>query len=108
MREEVVILRGISYFSIIKISITGLLVSLLPIVIALSALAFFRADTIMWNGRFLYGFEALKTGLPLGLLLNVLIIFIASPLVSLGIWIYSILRPIEVICTAVSKPECNT
>ena len=97
MSRKIIILYRLKYLSVWKMSTVGLLLVLVPLTIFLSILAFFGINTIMWDGRFLYGVEALYTGLPLGLALDFLIILFLSPFLSLNLWIYLLFFPMKII-----------
>lgn len=82
-------------YSIYKILFIGFSCSMIPVGVVFGVLAAFGADTVIWNGRQLYGIQGLIAS-PL-ICVGAAIFFagIAGTACAFGLWLYSKFRPLH-------------
>lgn len=91
MRPSKVVAKKIKASSIIKIISIGVSLSVPPIFLILSL---FGMATVYQNGQAVYGIDGFVIGIALGLFVTIISVFITSLLMLLGLWLYSLFRPI--------------
>lgn len=94
MRPSKVVAKKIKASSIIKIISIGVSLSVPPIFLILSILSLFGMATVYQNGQAVYGIDGFVIGIALGLFVTIISVFITSLLMLLGLWLYSLFRPI--------------
>ena len=93
MYEKIVVER-VSAGTILKLACIGMAASIIPFTVLMGLLATGGASTLQWNGQPITGLWALISAPLIGIFLSALMTIFSAPLMMLGLWLYSLLRPI--------------
>ena len=93
MYEKIVVER-VSAGTILKLAGIGMTASIIPFTVLMGLLATGGASTLQWNGQPITGLWALISAPLIGILLSALMTIFSAPLMMLGLWLYSLFRPI--------------
>jgi hypothetical protein len=91
-----VAVKRISVGSVYKLFAVGLAFGMVPLGLFFGVLAFFGANTVTWNGRHLTGIAGLFGGPLIGVFLSLLFTALVGSLCAFGLWLYSLLRPLQI------------
>lgn len=91
------IIKRLSFGTVYKLILLGLLVGLFPLCLFFGFLAFLGYDTVQWNGESITGVKALFAGPLMGIFLSFLFTAVIGSFVALGLWIFSFFRPLSVV-----------
>lgn len=87
--------RGLSAGSLFKLLFFGLLIPLFLFCTACGIASYFGYSTITLNNQFVYGGEGLLAGIIMGLVFPLIMSFILWILISIGLWIWTRFRTID-------------
>jgi hypothetical protein len=88
-------IRKLSTSSVFKLVALGAGCSLIPLMTLMGLLSFFGAGTMQWNGKPMTGLPSLIASPFMGALFALLITAFLGSLLSLGLWLYSLVRPLK-------------
>jgi hypothetical protein len=97
--------KRIGVGSLYKLFAIGLGCGMLPLGLLLGVLAFFGANTVAWNGQQLRGAAGLVGGPLIGLFLTVLFTVLIGSICALGLWLFSLVRPLQITFQAVAPTD---
>ena len=83
------VIQRLTLPSIFKITLIGLMISVVPLYTALGILATFGAPTLNIGGQFVIGATAILAGPLYGILVALFMTIIVTPLCWLGLWLLS-------------------
>ena len=104
--QELVVAR-LSAGSIFKIVGIGLLCSLLPFTVAMGCTAYFGFNTLSWNNEPATGTAAIFAAPFIGLFLVAIFTMFMGCAITLGLWLYSFVSPIELSYKAPARVESS-
>jgi len=87
--------RQLTTSTVFKIVACGCIGALVPLFLALGCLSLLGMGSVQWNGHALTGLRGLVLSPLIGLLLALLLTLVVGSLVSLGLWLYSLVRPLQ-------------
>jgi hypothetical protein len=93
MYEKIVVER-VSAGTVIKLTCIGMAASIIPFAVLMGLLATGGASTLQWNGQPITGLWAVISAPFIGIFCSALMTIFSAPLMILGLWLYSLLRPI--------------
>lgn len=102
--KEVLITR-LSAGSVFKLVGVGLLCSLLPFTILMGCTAYFGFNTLSWNNAPLKGVSGLIASPFIGMFMVAIFTMFLGSAVVFGLWVYSLIGPIEISYKEVPKPQ---
>lgn len=85
----------VSVGSVYKIVTVGMVCGMVPVGLLFGILAFFGAKTVTWNGHHLTGIAGLVGGPLVGAFVAVPFAALVGTVCALGLWLYSLLRPLQ-------------
>ncbi|KAF1045220.1 MAG: hypothetical protein GAK35_01439 [Herbaspirillum frisingense] len=94
MFEQIKIQR-MSMTTIYKLLAIGTTFSLVPFSVLMGVLSLFGAQTITWDGKHLIGYDGLIASPFIGLFLSAFITLFLGTLCTIGLWLYSLWRPLS-------------
>lgn len=94
---ETIKIRRLSIGSVFKINFVGMAAGIIPLILIFSIMAVFGMQTISWNGEPVTGPAALLFGPLIGLFLATIFTILLSPMIWLGLLIFSKLnKPLSI------------
>ncbi|WP_293752885.1 hypothetical protein [Limnohabitans sp. Rim8] len=87
--------RQLSTGSVYKLIACGSVCSLVPLMTLMGLLSTFGWGSVKMNGHALTGLSGLVLSPLVGLMLAMVLTAIVGSLVALGLWVYSLLRPMQ-------------
>ncbi|MFL9922982.1 hypothetical protein PQR62_01805 [Herbaspirillum lusitanum] len=107
MFEEIKIQR-LSMGTIYKLLAIGTCFSLVPFSTLMGLLSLFGAQTITWDGKHLIGYQGLMAAPFIGLFLSGFITLFLGTLCTIGLWLYSLWRPLALKVEAVDTLDLDS
>jgi hypothetical protein len=89
-------LRKLSTGSVFKLVALGSVCSLVPLFVFMSVMAALGAGSVKWNGQAYTGLSGLLMSPLMALGLSLLISALMGSLLALGLWLYSLIRPMHI------------
>lgn len=96
MEMKSLTVRKLSTGSIYKLTLLGLVFGFVPLFLLMGVLAAFGMADMTWNEQPVTGFPALLVGPLMGVLLALMFTALIGSVMALGLWIFSLFRPITV------------
>ncbi len=87
--------RQLSTSSVYKLVACGTVCSLVPLMTLMGVLSTFGMGAVKMNGHALTGWSGLLLSPLVGLMMALLLTAFFGSLVALGLWLYSLVRPIQ-------------
>lgn len=87
----------LSTATVYKLVATGLLCSLVPIFIVLALLSVLGWGSMQWGGKPVQGWSGLLTAPFMAMAMALFLTAVVGTLVSLGLWLFSFVRPISLV-----------
>lgn len=87
--------RQLSTGSIYKLIAWGTVCSLVPLMTLMGLLSTFGWGSVKMNGHALTGLSGLLLSPVVGLMMAMLLTALLGSLVALGLWLYSLMRPLQ-------------
>ncbi|WP_180937482.1 hypothetical protein [Herbaspirillum seropedicae] len=106
MFEQIKIQR-LSMSSIYKLLAVGTTFSLVPFSTLMGVLSLFGAQTITWDGKHLIGYDGLIASPFIGLFLSAFITLFMGTMCCIGLWLYSLWRPLSLKVEAVDNLDID-
>ena len=97
--------KRISTGSIFKIIFVGSWIGSIPMFLAFGIFGAIGFEFVSWNGEYVVGPKALLITPVVGLFIATILGAIVGAMASLGLWIYSMRKPLSLFCKPV--PEGN-
>ena len=88
-------IRHLTTGTVFKLVAIGSVFSLVPFFLMLGVLSAMGNGSMQWNGQALVGMKALLLSPVLGLVAALLATLFFGTLLSLGLWLFSLIRPIQ-------------
>lgn len=88
--------RKLSTGSVFKLVALGSVCSLVPLFVLLSLMAALGAGSVKWNGQAYTGLSGLLVSPLMAVGLSLFISVFVGTLLSLGLWLYSLIRPMHI------------
>jgi len=92
---ESIKIQRLSITSVYKLVAIGATFSLVPFSVLMGVLSLFGAQTITWDGKHLIGHDGLIASPFIGLFLSGFITLFFGTLCAIGLWLYSLWRPLS-------------
>lgn len=89
--------RRLTTGSVFKLVAVGLFSAWVPLMLLFGLAAMFGAGTVSWQGNEVSGVPALFTAVFAGVLMAGLGTLLFGATMALGLWLYSLLRPMELV-----------
>lgn len=86
--------QRLSFGSVYKLWLIGLTTFMIPLGVLFGVLALFGFNTVTWNKQSLHGIAGLIGGPLIGIFIALLFTALLGSAAALGLWVYSIFRPI--------------
>ena len=96
IEDNTITIRRIRTGSIFRIVAAGTFFSFTPFFILMGVLAAFGMDTLKWNDQPVLGLRALIAGPFMGLFAAAVFTAMMGLMLSLGLWLYSKVRPLSI------------
>jgi hypothetical protein len=93
---ETITTKKLSTGSIFKLIAIGTLCSIVPLSIFMGVFALFGANSVSWNGKPITGFAGLAMSPFIGLFISFVFTALLGVFVSLGLWVFSKFRTIQI------------
>jgi len=92
--NRILSIRRLGTGSVFRLAAIGFSCSLIPFALLMGVFALFGFHTVSWNQQPITGVEGLLASPFIGLFLAVLFTIFIGTFLSLGLWIYSKIRPL--------------
>jgi hypothetical protein len=102
MYEKIVVER-VSAATVLKLICIGMAASIIPFAVLMGLLATGGASTLQWNGQPITGLWALISAPLIGIFCSAVMTIFCAPLMMLGLWLYSLVRPITLRVKTLSR-----
>lgn len=90
-------IRRLTTGSVFKLVAVGLFSAWMPLMLLFGLAAMFGAGTVSWQGSEVSGVPALFTAVFAGILMAGLGTLLFGATLALGLWLYSLLKPMELV-----------
>ena len=97
--------KRISTGSIFKIIFVGSWIGSVPIFLVFGLLGAIGFEFVSWNDQYIVGLKSLFVTPIVGLFIATIFGALVGSMASLGLWIYSMQKPLSLFCTVVSEEE---
>lgn len=88
-------IQQLSTSTVFKLVAIGSMCSFVPIFLVIGLLSAMGNGTIQWNGQAVMGMKALLLSPVMGAMAALMTTVILGTLLSLGLWIFSLVRPVQ-------------
>lgn len=88
-------LRKLSTGSVFKLVALGSICALVPVFTLMGLMSLFGAGNMRWNGQALTGLPSLLASPFIGLLFSLFVTAMVGGMLALGLWLYSLVRPLQ-------------
>ena len=88
-------LRKLSTGSVFKLVALGSVCALVPVFTLMGLMSLLGAGNMRWNGQALTGLPGLLASPFIGLLFSLFVTAMVGGMLALGLWLYSLVRPLQ-------------
>ena len=93
-QKQTLTITRLTVASVFKLQFIGIGLVLVPLYTVIGLMACLGHDILAFQGRYIHGAPALLVGFLVGLISAILLALLAGLVSSLGLWLYSRLRPL--------------